>query len=198
MSELFPVEGAQVRARAAGLDARRVLVVAIVGAVILATVSLGAAGATRDDPQETIREGIDLMYRVTIADPGSQASEVSDAKMREHKRTIPGRLGKFFAGPALSSMSKALDGAMTTQIEDGTRDTKGGAKQVEIVSFEGDGDSANAVARALIWLRTESKDSDKVIESDGDWWVYTIHLIRTDDGWRIDELDAIPEGGTSP
>jgi hypothetical protein len=176
----------------------------IVALLVFVVVALGTvmwtagSGRTRD-PQTTIREGIDLVYRVTIAIPGAHGNEIADAALADHAKTVPGLMGQYFADPALTNLTSALAGAMSNQLADGRRDTAGGARSVEITEFSSTGDAADAVARALVWLHTEGVRADqKVIDTPASWWTYRLHLIRTSDGWRIDEFDASPEAGSEP
>ena len=122
-----------------------------------------------------------------------------DGRHLVNAKVIPGLLRKYFADPALASLTEALNGAMANQVETGVRDVSGGAKSVEILDLQIDGDTARADARALIWLRTEPVDPGAdAIGDDGAWWLFKLHLIHSKDGWRIDELDSLPEGGSSP
>jgi hypothetical protein len=96
-------------------------------------------------------------------------------------------------------LDRTANDSIANQIKTGVRDVEGGAKSVEITSLEVDGDTARATARASIWLRTVGVDPRaETIGDDGDWWIFKLHLTRTDGGWRIDDLESLPEGGTSP
>lgn len=186
--------------RSPGLGWRAsILALLVIGFVIVgSSVSTTGLGTDRD-PQTTIREGINLVYRVTIAIPGAHGNEVSEAALATHAKTVPGLMGRYFADPALANLTSALAGAMSNQLANGTRDTDGGARSVEITEFSSTGDAADAVARAFVWLRTEGVAAgQEVMDTPAQWWTYRLHLIRTSEGWRIDEFDASPEAASAP
>ena len=201
VSDLVPVRGVELGLRARSIGWRTLIAsLVVLASVVLGSIALAAGNAGQSrDPQTTIKEGIDLIYRATIAAPGAHGNEISDGALAEHAKAVPGLLSRYFSEPAFSNLTTALTGAITNQLGNGDRDTSGGAKVVEITSFSSTGDRAEATARALVWLRTENaRAADRVIDTPPGWWDYKLQLARTSDGWRIVQFDATPERGTAP
>ncbi len=199
MNALTPVQHPHVRPRIQGVRLRWLVPVVAVALVGGPAYLLQVSGGAPNNPGTTVERGIDLMYSITVVTQGARAADISQGQMAAHSKAVPGLLRKYFAGAAFERMSSSLAQAMDDEVSAGVRDVKGGAKEVDILSLQANGDSADAKARALISLETRgvTPNTPAAGLSEG-WWDFTLHLIRESDGWRIDDWDAEPEAGAAP
>ncbi len=199
--DLTPIESPGIRSTISTgannlLTAGAMLVIAAILALAVAPAALMGMGAASSEPSEIVRKGLDLMYSATVVTPGSRASDVSAEALASHAKGIPSRMENYFTGEALKGLTEALEFATGEQIKSNVRDTAGGAKSVDIVEVQIDGAVARISARALIRLKTEPQDDKGPAAIDTeDWWLYDLHLVKLDVGWRIDQVESVPEGG---
>ena len=103
MTDVVPVRGVNPSLRTRSIGWRTLIACLVLASVLLGSLALAAGNAGKArDPQTTIKEGIDLVYRATIAIPGAHGNEISDAALAEHAKAVPGLMSRYFAEPALS------------------------------------------------------------------------------------------------
>lgn len=182
------------------LSGSRTILAGVLVGLILAGGYLAYTGGASADSQidSTIIGAISTLQRATIAKPGTAATEVTSSDMQSQSAALPSVLGQYFTGAPLTRYASTLQTTMGDQVAGGLRDVDGGASQVTITSLTVSGDTASATARANIWISTVSLADGTTSTTPHQWWDYTLQLIQTQAGWRVDEISFHPEPGNGP